>query len=156
MFCPSCGAPVSNGSHFCTSCGTPIAAPAPQPALVPVVALSQPQPQPASKPSVPGRGLGIASMIMGFASIHCLVISPYFMVAAMSTTTAFISYLDTMMRTTLVLTLMMYLVLPILGIVFSRGAMQKGYICKMSKSGMIMSVISLAAFIPALLFIIYI
>lgn len=62
MFCDKCGAQIDAGSTFCGSCGAPVAAPA------------QAQPTytaPAADAAMPGKGLAIASMILGIVSLLC-------------------------------------------------------------------------------------
>ena len=67
MFCDKCGAVLPEGSLFCTSCGAQV-----------TVAPAQPvQPQqptcvyPAATPAIPGKGLAIASMVLGIVSFFC-------------------------------------------------------------------------------------
>lgn len=56
MFCPKCGAQNPDGATFCATCGEAFAAPQ---ATVQV---------PAGAPKVPGKGLGIASLVLGIVA----------------------------------------------------------------------------------------
>ena len=72
MFCPKCGTQNEDGSRFCYNCGTIFEEENQQPQAQPVQQPMQPvQPmmQPDVKPAVPGKGLGIASMIVGIISL---------------------------------------------------------------------------------------
>ncbi len=84
MICPNCGKQNADGLRFCAECGTPLA-----PAAAPQQPMQQPayqqpmqqpayqqpmyqQPmyqQPMQQPAVPGKGLGIASMVVGILAI---------------------------------------------------------------------------------------
>ena len=61
MFCDKCGAQIEAGSTFCGTCGAPVAAPA-QPTYTAA---------PAANTAMPGKGLAIASMILGIISLLC-------------------------------------------------------------------------------------
>ena len=77
MFCPKCGTRNEDGSQFCYACGTifenanqPQAQqPMQQPMQQPVVPPVAPPMDPNGKPVVPGKGLGIAGMILGILSL---------------------------------------------------------------------------------------
>lgn len=61
MICPKCGQPINDGARFCSICGTELNQP---------VWNMYPQPEPFyNVPSVPGKGLGIASMVLGIISL---------------------------------------------------------------------------------------
>lgn len=65
MICSNCGAEIPNGSTFCTSCGAQVSAPAQS---------YQSQPNynaPAGKVAEPGKGLAIASLVLGIVSFLC-------------------------------------------------------------------------------------
>ena len=66
MFCPNCGSQNPDGAPFCSACGQAMSAPqAPvqQPVYgAPVYGANQ-------KPAVPGKGLSIASMVLGIVSL---------------------------------------------------------------------------------------
>ncbi len=107
MFCKNCGAQIPDGSAFCGNCGTsmnepvsqpnpqPVSQPAPQPEYREPVyqqqvyqqpSYQQPvyqqppvyQQQPVVKtPGNPGKGMGVAALVMGIVSC-CLFWIPYF------------------------------------------------------------------------------
>ncbi len=72
-FCVKCGSPLDESMQFCRQCGQPV-----QPTAVypPPYA---PQPMYVVPQTSPGRGFGIASMVLGIAS---LVIYPFTLILA--------------------------------------------------------------------------
>ena len=152
MFCKFCGSSIADNSQFCAICGGRVNAPVvyTPPAPVNYVPVVQPV-----KHKVPGRGFGITSMIMGIAALYYFVVYPYLMLAVLSIDLpyAFPGF-DSFMLVTFLTTMILYSPLPILGIVFSNIAHKRGYINNISQSGRIMSIISLVAFIPALILLI--
>ena len=157
MFCKFCGSSIADNSQFCAVCGGRVNAPVvnPTPVYTPPAPVNYvPVPQPA-KPKVPGRGFGITSMIMGIAALYYFVVYPYFMLAFLSIDLPYaLPGFDSFMLVTFLTTMILYSALPILGIVFSNIAHKRGYINNISRSGRIMSIISLVAFIPALILLI--
>ena len=90
MICSKCGAECPPQTMFCTSCGASLennqAQPQPQPPTQPGAPVYNPAPYPYVAPiNVPGKGLGVASMVLGiislvlfcfwFISIPCALIS---------------------------------------------------------------------------------
>ena len=80
MFCPKCGAQNDANQQVCETCGCPLNDAPQQPAQPTYQQPVQPVPpvyqQPGQqvvmvKPSVPGKGLGIASMVLGIIAIVC-------------------------------------------------------------------------------------
>ncbi len=73
MFCNNCGAECSPQSTFCTNCGAALAAAAPQPTpqtYTPPTAPYATGAYPYNAPvSVPGKGFGIAGMVLGIISL---------------------------------------------------------------------------------------
>ena len=88
MICQNCGATISDGTVFCEHCGAQVSAAAPQQPVYQQPVYQQPQQpvyqqpvyqqpqqpvyqQPAYQkaPSVPGKGLGIASMVIGIVAL---------------------------------------------------------------------------------------
>ena len=65
MVCNKCGSPITPGATFCTNCGAPVEAQAPQTYNATPVYNA---PQPAA---VPGKGLAIASLVLGIVSLLC-------------------------------------------------------------------------------------
>lgn len=71
MFCSNCGKQIPDNSAFCLNCGTAFSQPQ-QPQYPPQY---QPQPggyMPPQKPAEePGKGLAIASLVLGIVSFLC-------------------------------------------------------------------------------------
>lgn len=65
MVCNKCGSPITPGATFCTNCGAPVEAQAPQTYNATPV-YNAPQPE-----AVPGKGLAVASMVVGIVSFFC-------------------------------------------------------------------------------------
>ena len=78
-YCKNCGSLNNDGVLYCASCGAPMQAAHPQQPIYPVNNYQQPVPQ-----SVPGKGLGITSMVLGiiglvlfcfwFISLPCAIV----------------------------------------------------------------------------------
>ena len=77
MFCPNCGVQCPDGVAYCPNCNTQFA-PQPNPMYQQNQYQQTPYQQPVyngapvQKPSVPGKGLGIAGMVCGIVSFFCL------------------------------------------------------------------------------------
>ncbi len=85
MICQNCGATISDGTVFCEHCGAQVSAAAPQQPAYQQPVYQQPvyqqpqqpvyqqpvyqQPVYQKAPSVPGKGLGIASMVIGIVAL---------------------------------------------------------------------------------------
>ena len=90
MFCKNCGAQLSEGAAFCPNCGTAVVKDVAEPVYQQPAEPQQPvyqQPvyqQPVYQPVVngaprsnPGKGMGIAALVMGIVSC-CFFWIPYF------------------------------------------------------------------------------
>lgn len=78
MFCPKCGTQNNDNLKFCANCGEPLNAnPQQQPPQQPQYQQPYQQPQyqqpvyqqPYQMPVIPGKGMGIASMVLGIVSL---------------------------------------------------------------------------------------
>ena len=70
MFCPKCGTKNEDGAQFCYACGTIFEKENQQPQMQqPIQQPVMPVMDPNAKPVVPGKGLGIAGMILGILSL---------------------------------------------------------------------------------------
>lgn len=137
FFCPACGNAISERSVFCDICGTRVAAQPTQPTGYP--------PQPAYppitqvvyvKPKVPGRGFGIASMVLGILGL----------LYSLSGATAILSMLDFgFYAEAFIPPLIMISVMPLLATIFGYSARKRGYRCGISNSGLTMGIIGLCA-----------
>ena len=63
-YCKNCGSLNNDGVQYCASCGAPMQAAQPQQPSYPVNNYQQPVQQ-----TVPGKGLGITSMVLGIISL---------------------------------------------------------------------------------------
>ena len=69
-FCPQCGTAIQAGVRFCPNCGQPtqsLSTPAPVPQSPQYVAYAPAQYS--DNPPAPGKGMAIASLVLGIASI---------------------------------------------------------------------------------------
>lgn len=141
MFCYKCGTQIHEGGEFCHCCGTPAVQQQYQPQ-------TQPQYPPQNyiyvKPRVPGRGLGIAGMVLGIIGL------PYSFVA-------FIAALDYAMTYPYsstgddIVAVIFLAVFPILAVSLAGSGRHKGYKCGVSTSGIVMGVIGLVMLFIALI-----
>ncbi|MBP3706753.1 MAG: DUF4190 domain-containing protein [Clostridia bacterium] len=72
MFCVNCGSENQEGTKFCIKCGAPIEQQqqvTAQPPIQPPVQQPMYQQPMYQQPMVPGKGLGIASMVLGILSL---------------------------------------------------------------------------------------
>ena len=67
-YCKNCGSLNNDGVQYCASCGAPMEIAQPQQPVYQVSGYQQPVQQPVPQ-SVPGKGLGIASMILGIIGL---------------------------------------------------------------------------------------
>lgn len=65
MFCQKCGTQIADGQSFCTNCGAPMGAQTPAQPAQPV----QPAYNYAPAQVVPGKGLGVAGMVLGIIAL---------------------------------------------------------------------------------------
>lgn len=161
-FCTKCGNALGEDDLFCLNCGQKYvsADPAPvQPAPVQQPICPPPPPPMGAKPPVPGRGLGIASMVMGLYGI----LSNFGLFYAMY----LIWYVedqagvpDTMRGNineyvweVLIPCFFALFIVAVLGLVFSALAKAKGYRNGISNAGMALSIPSLVLWLAGLIFL---
>ncbi len=73
MICPNCGHTINDGQAFCEKCGAAMSNQQSADSIQPQQPSAQPQKaQPA--PVVPGRGLGLASTILGSVAVSAFCI----------------------------------------------------------------------------------
>jgi len=108
------------------------------------------------KPKIPGRGYGIASMVLGIIGIFysfVTIIMAFTVEAAIRSTAGFgfnpaVSELATF---SVIVTAVVYSVFAILSCVFSLVAMKRGYKNGVSSSGLVMSLVTFALLITAII-----
>lgn len=77
MFCSHCGAQNADNTAFCSNCGANLT----QPTATPVN--GQPAGYPAAAGSIPGKGLGIASMVLGIIALVMFCTGWFAMICAL-------------------------------------------------------------------------
>lgn len=140
-FCPNCGTANADEVQFCTNCGASVAA---QPAAPVQPVYQQPATPPvymAAKPKIPGRGMGIAGMVLGIIGIVYAVI---FFIDVLRLSGYRISsyFLEEAIPTIIV-----FSALGILATAFGATARKKGYVCGVSASGLVLGIVSLAFYV---------
>ena len=84
MFCQKCGANFPDGNNFCPSCGTSVITANANQSQQQYQQPNQPNHQYGAvnqKPKVPGKGFGIASLVLGICAV-LLYLSPFAGVAS--------------------------------------------------------------------------
>ena len=144
-FCTKCGFNLTEGTNFCPNCGknTNISASynAP-PQYVQVV-----------RPKIPGRGFGIAYMVLGIIGLFYSFI---FMIMSFSVLVIVVDgeFMPTGMGAFLAVYTAMFSALSILAWTFSVLSSKRGYVNGISKSGLVMGIIGVCAFaLSVILFI---
>ena len=131
-FCSVCGSYLNNGAAFCSHCGSRQCV---QQYVQPVVMV---------KPKVPGRGLGISSMVLAiiglvYAAILCIAGGDAFTgVRELSDLTG----------------LFLLASLSLMGVIFGGAARSKGYTNGVSTSGLVMGIIGMLGYTYLILYII--
>lgn len=149
MFCPKCGTQLSENSAFCHFCGAQLNQQQQQQYQQPQYQQPQyQQPQQfiyVSKPPVPGRGLGIAGMVLGIIGLVYAVYC-FFMAIAIA---------DTNLRNIepFAIVFIFFAVLSILGISLAGAGRNKGYINGISTSGIVTSAIGLFLYFVSILIV---
>lgn len=167
MFCQKCGANLVEGATFCSNCGTPVAqqqAPVQQ-APVQQVPVQQVPVQPAVntygqpvvyvKPKTPGRGLGIAGMVLGIIAAVAIFgcwgdVSD--LMKAVDLAGEYITKTETFKTAVgdVITNAVVFSILSILAIIFGASAKSKGYKSGVRTAALILGTISLVAFVAAI------
>jgi len=136
MYCGQCGTEIAPNSAVCPSCGTPVATGMPpyQPPY------GQPMYMP--KPPVPGRGFGIASMVMGIIGV--IYASVALMIAVFLAEMAyFIPHFNIHGAESMVPTLVTFALFGVLALAFGCVSRARGYKSGISTSGIVMGMVNL-------------
>jgi len=151
MFCQKCGTQIDDNSKFCISCGAtveeePTVQAQPQQPQYQQPQYQQPQYVYVQKPSIPGRGLGIAGMVLGIIG---LVYGFYSIFMAASIVGSF----RRIATGALAFTFIFLSVLSILGVSLAGAARNKGYRNGISTTGVVTGVIGLVLFFIAIIIV---
>ncbi len=147
-FCTKCGTQLPENAAFCPGCGVSVN---PQFQQAPQEPNGQ---QPAYqvyapvKKKVPGRGFGIASMVLGILGLMTAL-------DMLESITYSAEYLQMQYVSgfwiSFVITMAMYFSMPIMGCAFGAAAFKRGYRGAMAKAGITTGVIGLAVMALSLL-----
>ena len=141
-FCRNCGVQIGDTDPFCRQCGMPsVKNPYAGYGGGTVVMV---------KPKVPGRGFGITAMILGIIGLafgfgYMLFLPSY--IELLDALGAF-SYTErSMVVMTLIVSVVVYMPVPVLSLCFAPVAMKRGYKNGISKSGLITGAIGLLCYL---------
>lgn len=151
MFCPKCGVNLVEGATFCPNCGTPVAQQQAPVQQVPVQPVVNPYGQPVVyvKPKTPGRGLGIAGMVLGIIGLvygfGFFISSLVGMMAINENEIPSYAYAqaESILTTGLIIGVLLYSSMSIMAVCFGTAARKRGYVCGVSMSGIVMGVIGI-------------
>jgi len=132
MFCQNCGNQIPDGTNFCPNCGAGANQSAPPNYVQPIYV---------QKPIVPGRGLGIAAMVLGIIGAFYGFVEILSSVNALKSIDDIISSAE--VKTGMISAFCVYAVLNILAVSFAVASRSKGYRNGISQSGLILGVIGL-------------
>ncbi len=143
MYCGQCGTPIAENSAFCASCGAP----------VPLARPLYEQPMYQQRRSVPGRGLGITSLVFGILSM-LLVVGALF-IAVVIAEIAYYSGIPVDMQGLEDLTgFLGYLAAyGVLAVVFGVVSRCRGYKNGISTSGVVMGVVNIVFFVALIAYL---
>ena len=145
-FCQKCGNQIPDGTAFCANCGAPVAA-ASQPTVnQPVV-----QPIVMVKPKIPGRGLGISSMVLGIIGLLYAFSLAVQLPVALDQLDSVSRWVDTSPAyETFIPLILITSVMSILSLCFAPAAIKRGYKNGISISGLVMGLIGVLCFAIAI------
>ena len=157
-FCRECGAQLTEQAKFCTKCGVPTGninqeeqsqsqQNQEQSSQAQQVQQQQQQQQQQPvvqyvKPKIPGRGFGIASMVLG-------IIGLVYSISSLNTATKianivgndYFGLYDVAFNIGAIIGILIFSVLSILALIFSSSARKRGYRNGVSTSGLVMGII---------------
>ena len=158
-YCTKCGAQISDSDRFCAICGNPVTEQENAALQVqPQTQLQTPNYDNGSSQK-PGRGLGVAGMVLGITS---LLYGFVFFILAIRTAIQYSMdfgynwYESTVDASGPVPLVLFFAVLPVLAVSFSATAKSKGNNTGINKAGLITSIISLLLFFFSLMIYLFI
>lgn len=127
-FCSKCGCSLNDDAVFCTNCGSETQTQTSTNVVYQQVVYV--------KPKVPGRGLGIASMVLG-------IIGAFYAFVIFISTLTMLELLSPSYFSSIFSAAFTYSVLPILSLCFAISSKRKGYRNGVSTAGLILGIIGL-------------
>ncbi|MBQ3088295.1 MAG: zinc ribbon domain-containing protein [Clostridia bacterium] len=152
-FCQNCGAQVQDGAPFCPSCGTAQNAAPVNNGFNGGMPNNMPGNMPGYyvKPKIPGRGAGIAGMVLGIIG---LVYSFSCLVNAINYADSFSSYFGGgYIDDGFIVAIVIFSILSILGVSLAVSGRNKGYRNGVSTAGVVTSVIGLAIYLFSIIIV---
>lgn len=144
-FCTKCGTQLNDGACFCSACGTPLNGQNAQPQMQ-----FQQSVYVYTKPKVPGRGLGIAGMVLGIIGLFYSVVMLMAVIAALKTMNLY-DYEAFSVNIPLIFMILLYSSLSILGVSLAGCAKRKGYRTGISTAGVVTGIIGIVFYCFAIL-----
>lgn len=128
-YCSRCGTALDDNVAFCTNCGNA----APNPPYPYVVY----QPVVYARPKIPGRGLGIASLVLGIIGIFY----SFVVFCGALSLTLITQYYDTLAAGFYIICIIVYWVFPLLALIFSLVSRHKGFKAGISTAGLVLGIL---------------
>lgn len=161
IFCPNCGTQLQDGTVACPNCGTFVNGQPQQP--------QQPQYNPYNnvpmgyvKPKIPGRGAGIAGMVLAIIglvySFYCFLLAVSVSEGLSQTETYYGGYygyseVESAIGAGFTIAIIFFSVLSILGVSLAGSGRSKGYRNGISMSGVIMGIIGLIIYLISIIIV---
>lgn len=149
-FCRNCGKQIGDNVSFCPACGTATGFSSAKNNTYPQEQIQSNQFQQNQfqsnqmylNTSVPGRGLGIAGMIVGIVS---LVFAFYMIIAIFQMLSS--SFLARVFADNFIPLIIFFLIVSIVALFLGSFAKSSGYVCGVSSSAVIMGLISFCVYV---------
>ena len=147
-FCRKCGTKINDDASFCCGCGAPSDG---QPVAQQTSVQIQPVAYGYVKPKTPGRGLGIAGMVLGIIG---LVYTFVMMVNVIEYVDSYARYfIGSSLDDSIFTAIVICSIFSILAVSLAGSGRHKGYKTGVSTSGIVMGVIGLAMSLISLIVI---
>ena len=142
MYCFHCGTQIEDSATVCPACNKaqPIAQ---YPTSTSFVYI---------KPKIPGRGLGIAGMVLGIiGSVYCLPM----LSSSATISTALGQHLDLIEKIAAIIAYLIYAIPSILALTLASVGRKKGYRTGVSMAGVVMGIIGISATVLSSIIILF-